>query len=379
MKNIDKILVTGGCGFIGSHLVDKLLEKDYYVRILDNLDAQVHGKDRKKPDYLNDRAELIIGDIRSPEDVKKAIQDIDIIFNLASAVGVGQSMYQIKHYIDVNTHGTSNLMDIIVNSENCVKKIIVASSMSIYGEGAYYCEKEDKIIFPRIRAIENLKKHEWELKCPNCGNTLRPIPTNEEKPLYSNSIYAQSKRHQEEITLLIGKTYNIPAVALRFFNVYGTRQALSNPYTGVCAIFSSRILNNNPPIIFEDGNQTRDFIFVDDIVQSLILAMQKSAANYNYYNVGTGNPISILEVAEILINLIKPNLKPIIKNQFRKGDIRHCYPDISKIKRDLNFNPKSNFQTGIGAIIPWIKSQTNVKDSLEQSLLELNKKGLTIE
>jgi len=379
MKNIDRILVIGGCGFIGSHLVDKLLEKGYYVRILDNLDAQVHGNDRKIPDYLNNNAELIIGDIRNSEDVKKAIQDIDIIYNLAAAVGVGQSMYQIEHYIDVNTHGTSNLMDIIINNENCVKKIIVASSMSIYGEGAYYCENEDKIFFPKIRSVEHLKKHEWELKCPSCSKILKPLPTNEEKPLYSNSIYAQSKRHQEEITLLIGKTYNIPAVALRFFNVYGTRQALSNPYTGVCAIFSSRILNNKPPIIFEDGNQTRDFIYIDDIVQSLILAMQKKVANYKYYNVGTGTPISILKIAEILIDLIKPGIKPIIKNQFRKGDVRHCYPDISKIKQELNFSPKFNFQEGIKRVIPWIRSQKNIKDLLNQSLSELNRRGLTIE
>ena len=377
MKNKGKILVTGGCGFIGSHLIDQLLEKEYDVRILDNLDPQVHGNSPKKPSYIDSRVEFIYGDIRDPNKVKESIKDIEVIYNLAAAVGVGQSMYQIKNYIDVNTHGTANLMDILINTENDVKKVIVASSMSIYGEGSYYCEKEDITIFPKLRNNNDLKKHKWELYCPNCHEMLKPIPTAEDKPLYSNSIYAQSKKHQEEITLLIGETYNLPTVALRFFNVYGSRQALSNPYTGVCAIFSGRLLNDKAPIIFEDGKQTRDFISVYDIVQALILSMEKSASNYKYYNVGTGNPISILKIAELLIEMTNPNVKLIIKNQFRKGDIRHCYSDISKIKRDLNFKPKYTFEKGLESLIPWIKSQTNVKDSLEVALSELDKKGLT--
>ncbi|MBD3229421.1 MAG: SDR family NAD(P)-dependent oxidoreductase [Candidatus Lokiarchaeota archaeon] len=379
MKNLEKILVTGGCGFIGSHLVDRLIEDEYFVRVLDNLNPQVHGKNQNKPEYINSKAEYIFGDIREPELVKTAIKDIDIVFNLAAAVGVGQSMYQIKKYIDVNTHGTSNLLDVIINNENSIKKIIVASSMSIYGEGSYYCENENKEVFPPLRLIEDLKKHQWEVRCPDCNQVLKPIPTPEDKPLYSNSIYAQTKRHQEEITLLIGETYGIPSVALRFFNVYGSRQALSNPYTGVCAIFSSRILNNNNPIIFEDGKQTRDFIHISDIVDALKLSMKKSNANYNYYNVGTGNPISILEIAKLLINKMHKDLKPRINNQFRKGDIRHCYADISKIKKGIDFQPKFQFENGVDTMIKWVKSQSGVKDTLDKALEELNKKGLTID
>jgi dTDP-L-rhamnose 4-epimerase len=379
MKNLEKILVTGGCGFIGSHLVDELIKEDYYIRVLDNLDPQVHGKSQNQPDYLNPKAEYIFGDIRDPEVVKNSIMDIDIVFNLAAAVGVAQSMYQIKRYIDVNSHGTSNLLDQIIHTENSVKKIILASSMTIYGEGAYYCENEDKKVYPKLRSIDNLKKHQWEIKCPDCKHSLRPISTPESKPLYSNSVYAQSKRHQEEITLLIGKTYGIPSVALRFFNVYGPRQALSNPYTGVCAIFSSRILNGNNPIIFEDGKQTRDFIHIFDVINALKLSMEKQKANYNYYNVGTGYPISILEIAKILIDRMNKNLKPEIKNQFRKGDTRHCYADISKIKKDMDFQPKFNFKEGISTLINWVSKQSRVEDALDESLNELNKKGLILE
>ena len=267
-KGIEKVLVTGGAGFIGSHTVDLLIEKGYDVTILDNLEYQVH--EGKIPEYLNKEAIFIKGDLKDKELIKKIVKDTDAIIHLASAVGVGQSMYQIEKYISYNTYGTALLLDILINEENNVKKIIVASSMSIYGEGKYYCEKCKENKYPEIRSIEQLEKKVWDPLCPKCKNPLKPLPTDEDKPLMPTSIYAMSKRHQEEICLLIGKTYGLPVVALRYFNVYGSRQALSNPYTGVCAIFSSRILNNKPPYIFEKMENKREILFMLKILQKQI-------------------------------------------------------------------------------------------------------------
>ncbi len=323
-----KILVTGGAGFIGSHIVDELIKLKHDVRIFDNLDPQVHSN---MPEYLNPNAEFIKGDVRNINDLKEALKDIEIIFHEASAVGVGQSMYRINYYVDSNTSGTANLLHLLVNSEHCVKKLIVASSMSIYGEGSYECEKCG-IVYPIERKESQLKERNWEMKCPDCNSTVKPYAVNESKPLNSTSIYAMTKRHQEEMCLLIGKTYSIPTVALRYFNVYGSRQSLSNPYTGVAAIFLSRIKNNNSPLIFEDGLQSRDFIHVSDIVNANILAMKNSNMNYNTFNVGTGKPTTVLDVVKILTKTLGSNIKPEIVNKYRKGDIRHCYADISKIK-----------------------------------------------
>ncbi|MCM8802240.1 MAG: SDR family NAD(P)-dependent oxidoreductase, partial [Candidatus Omnitrophica bacterium] len=278
---MEKVLVTGGCGFIGSHLVDKLIEKNYQVTVLDNLDKQVHPEGI--PEYINLNARYIFEDIRKKKELKKLIKEVDYIFHFAAKVGVGQSQYKIEEYIDVNIRGTANLLDLIVNTKNHVKKIIVASSMSIYGEGLYKCEKCGNVK-PEIRDFEDGNIYDWEPKCPFCKGEIKPTPTPETLNLKSNSIYAISKKEQEEISLLIGKTYKIPVVSLRFFNVYGPRQTLSNPYTGVCAIFLSRIKNNNPPVIFEDGLQTRDFIWVEDVVDACILSMEKDTANYEIFN-----------------------------------------------------------------------------------------------
>ncbi|MCM8811019.1 MAG: NAD-dependent epimerase/dehydratase family protein, partial [Candidatus Omnitrophica bacterium] len=322
---MEKVLVTGGCGFIGSHLVDKLLEKNYQVIVYDNLDKQVHPDGI--PEYINLNSRYIFEDIRKKKELKKLIKEVDYIFHFAAKVGVGQSQYQIEEYVDVNIRGTANLLDILVNTKNNVKKLIVASSMSIYGEGLYKCEKCGDVK-PELRDFKEEKIDNWEPKCPFCSGEIKPVPTPETLPLKSNSIYAISKKEQEEMALLIGKTYKIPVVSLRFFNVYGPRQSLSNPYTGVCAIFLSRIKNNNPPVIFEDGLQTRDFIWVEDVVNACILSMEKEAANYEIFNVGSGKPISILEIANLLIKLLGKDLKPDITFKFRKGDVRHCYADI---------------------------------------------------
>lgn len=362
-----KILVTGGAGFIGSHLVDRLVSEGHKVTVYDNFDEQVHCE--KKPSYLNPDAEYIIGDIRDRYGLKRAMKKIEVIFHEAAAVGVGQSMYQIEKYTDVNMRGTATLLDVLVNEPNSIKKLIVASSMSIYGEGGYFCKK-CKRIEPRLRPLQQLRKRRWEMNCPVCKTQVKPTPTNESKRLSPTSIYAMSKLHQEEFCLLIGRTYKIPAVALRYFNVYGPRQALSNPYTGVCAIFSSRIKAGKSPLVYEDGLQTRDFIHVKDIVEANLLVLKKEEADYKVFNVGTGKPTSILEIAHFLINLYGKSLKPKIVNIYRVGDIRHCYADISNIKK-LGFKPSVELSEGLKGLAVWAEKEEAVdRTSMADSKLD---------
>lgn len=367
------ILVTGGCGFIGSFLVDRLVGDGHSVRILDNLDPQIH-KNSSPPDYLNKEAEFIKGDIRDRKELKKALEGVEIVFHEASAVGIGQSMYEIEHYVDVNTRGTATLLDLIVNEENNIKKMMVAASMSSYGEGSYECEKCGKIE-PNLREEGQLEKRKWELICPECGSSLKPIPAPETKSQKTNSIYALTKKDQEEMFLQIGKAYGIPAVALRYFNVFGPRQSLSNPYTGVIAIFLSRVKNNKPPVIYEDGLQTRDFISVHDIVEANIKAMNSSNADYETFNVGSGKGLSIKEIASKIIELNGSNLSPEITNNFRKGDVRHCFADISRIRNKLEFEPKTSFEEGMKELIKW-SSSVKAEDRFEDAAKELKERGL---
>ena len=368
------ILVTGGAGFIGSFLVDQLIEEGHSVRILDNLDQQVHQG--KKPDYLNPKAEFMLGDVTKKDDFEKALQDQEAVFHLAAAVGVGQSMYQVSHYITSCAVGTANLMDLLVNKEHDVKKVVVAASMSSYGEGAYACEKCGiSPIYPDLRPEAQLAKGQWEHICPDCGGELKPIPTPETKHQECNSIYAIAKKIQEDVVLNIGKTYGIPSTALRFFNVFGPRQSLNNPYTGVVAIFTSRIKNMNSPTIYEDGLQTRDFISVHDIARANILSMEKSSANYERFNVGTGNPISIKGIAENIAESLGLDVKPEVTGKFRKGDIRHCYADISKIKSKLDFTLEVSFEKQMAELVEWGK-KVEAEDKFEQARKELEEKGL---
>jgi len=378
VKSLEKVLVTGGAGFIGSHTTDLLIEFGYNVTIFDNLEPQVHGMKRKLPEYINKNAVLIHGDVLDRELLKKTIPEVDAIIHLAAMVGVGQSMYQIERYVDVNTKGTANLLDILINTENNVKKLVVASSMSIYGEGKYYCEKCSSDVYPILRSEDQLEKKQWDHFCPSCGHPLTPLPTDEEKPLLSTSIYAMTKRHQEEMCLLIGKTYGIPTIALRYFNVYGSRQALSNPYTGCAAIFTSRILNNKPPYIFEDGNQTRDFIHVKDIAKANLNALEHNNANYQAINIGTGTPLSIKALAETLTKLYdKPNLQPYIFKEYRKGDIRHCYADTTKAQKLLNFQPTISLEDGLAELAEWAKTHNwRDIDLFEKALKELKERHL---
>ncbi len=371
-----KVLVTGGAGFIGSHLVDKLIELGHEVVVFDNLEPQVHGDGQKIPEYLNKECEFIKGDILNRDELRKALKDKEIIFHQAAVVGIGQSMYEIKRYSEVNMLGTANLLDVLANEDHRVEKLIVASSMSVYGEGKYSCAGCG-VVYPKLRSLSQLKRGEWEMKCPACSQEVQSLPVDEEKPLYPTSVYSVSKRDQEEMCLVIGRAYRIPTVALRYFNVYGPRQALSNPYTGVAAIFSSRILNNHTPHIFEDGRQSRDFIHVSDIVRAIVLAMEKDEANYQVFNVGTGRPTTVLEIAEMLMKKLGTSINPKVVYKYRHGDIRHCYADISQIQNRLGFQPEVKFEEGISDLVEWVRGE-KARDQFEKSSRALEEKGLTL-
>jgi len=368
-----KILVTGGAGFIGSHLVDALVDRGHEVTIYDNLDPQVHPGSRP-PLHLNRRAEFIQGDVRDRAALQAAVGKAEIIFHKASAVGVGQSQYQIAQYVTANTGGTATLLDILVNTERPVRKLIVAASMSSYGEGLYACASCGPCR-PPLRSEKQMAARDWEPRCPSCRIPVSPIPTPEEAALHCNSIYAITKKDQEEMCLLIGRTYGIPVVSLRYFNVYGPRQSLSNPYTGVAAIFMSRIKNGRPPVIYEDGLQTRDFVSVEDVVEANLRCIERSEADGHALNVGTGRPLTIRGVAEILARAYGKPIRPDITEKFRKGDVRHCYADNSKLRSLLGFSPKIAFEQGIEALIAW--SQTvDAVDHFEEAKAELEAKGL---
>lgn len=367
-----RILVTGGAGFIGSHLVDALAAAGHMVRVLDNYDPQVHGG--KRPDYLNPRAEYLEGDVRDRAALRQALRGVEVIFHEAATVGVGQSMYEIEKYVAANTLGTGILLDVLVNDRVALKKLIVASSMSIYGEGQYRCPRCGPVA-PPPRPTEQLRTHEWEMRCPTCQQTATPQPTAEEKPLIPTSVYAVSKRDQEELCLCVGRSYRIPTVALRYFNVYGPRQALSNPYTGVCAIFSARIKNRHRPIVFEDGQQTRDLIDVRDIVRANLLVMNEPRADYEVFNVGTGRAVSIEAIARLLAQLYEVPVEPELTLKYRSGDIRHCVADIAKLRR-LGFAPSVKLEDGLRDLVAWGR-QTEADDRVEAAAKELESRGLT--
>ncbi|MFH0956729.1 MAG: NAD-dependent epimerase/dehydratase family protein [Candidatus Aenigmatarchaeota archaeon] len=366
-----KVLVTGGAGFIGSHLVDELVKKGHSVAVLDSLDTQVHHGE--KPAYLNPKARYTFGDIGDAKLLGSLLKDTEALFHLAASVGVGQSMYEIEKYVSNNTLKTARLLEMLTKKEYPLKKLIVASSMSIYGEGSYRCD-DCGMVYPALREASQMKAGDWEVRCPSCGKHARPVPTSEEKPLQPTSIYAITKRDQEEMCLATGRAYGLPVVALRYFNVYGPRQSLSNPYTGVCAIFSSMIKNNNPPLIFEDGNQTRDLISVHDIVQASVIALENKKADYGSFNVGTGRPTSIAEVAGTLIKLYGKKLSPKIAGKYRQGDIRHAYADITRMRK-LGYSPKVGLEGGLLELVGW-GQKTEAVDRTGVAEKELAEKGL---
>jgi dTDP-L-rhamnose 4-epimerase len=368
-----RVLVTGGAGFVGSHLVDALLRDGYAVRVVDALVAQVHGTARK-PKYLSKDAEFIRADVRRPETWRRALKGIRVVFHQAAEVGVGQSMYEIVKYMDANTLGTSVMWQELITGAYPVQKVITASSMSIYGEGQYRCRTHGAV-FPALREESQLKRRDWEMRCPSCTRPVDAEPTPEDKPLAPTSVYAISKRDQEELSLSIGRAYNIPSVALRYFNIYGTRQSLSNPYTGVAAIFSSRLRNGKSPIVYEDGGQSRDFIHVSDIVRANLLAMKRREADYEAFNVGTGVATSILGVAKLLGRALKAPIAPTVTGKFRAGDIRHCVADAGKIRRRLGFTPRVAFQDGLRDLVRWVQEEAAV-DRVDRAAKELATHGL---
>jgi len=369
-----RVLVTGGAGFIGSHLVDALISRGHQVRILDALIPQVHGANASWPAWVPTEVEGLRGDVRDRAMWVTALKDCEVVYHLAAEVGVGQSMYEITRYMDANTMGTAHLLEVLAHGHFRPRKLIVASSMSIYGEGAYRTSG-GQVVYPALRAEPALLRREWDMFAPH-ADALTPLPTDEDKPLRPTSIYAVSKRDQEEMCLSVGRAYGIPTVAFRFFNVYGPRQALSNPYTGVAAIFASRILNGKAPVLFEDGRQGRDFINVQDIVQGLLLPLATDAADYEAVNLGTGRCTAVLEVAETLIQQLGVDVVPLVNNQYRAGDIRYCFADIGKAERLLGFRPTVTFESGMKELIGWLREQTAV-DRVDAATAELAARGLT--
>jgi dTDP-L-rhamnose 4-epimerase len=369
--NAKRILITGGAGFVGSHTADALIEAGHEVCIYDNLTSQVHAGGESS---LPKGARFVLGDVRDLEKLATVVRDAEVIFHLAAAVGVGQSMYRISDYTSTNNLGTANLLQAVIDTRSAPEKIVVASSMSIYGEGKYRCSKCGEMA-PSSRGQDQLQEKLWEVVCPVCHETLTPVPTGENKPLQCTSIYALSKKDQEEMTLLFGRTYRIPAVALRYFNIYGTRQSLSNPYTGVAAIFASRLMNGKAPVIFEDGLQMRDFLSVHDVVNANLLAMEESRADGKAVNIGSGSPVTIAEVAEELQHALHTRVPVEVSGKYRAGDVRHCFADISAAAELLGYRPKCTMAAGIGELAEWLQSQ-QANDFVDEAMNRLTVHGL---
>jgi dTDP-L-rhamnose 4-epimerase len=367
-----RVLVTGGAGFIGSHFIDRLLAAGHDVRVLDSLDPQVH---HGWPDYLATDIERIEGDVRDRDAVKKALEGVDRLVHLAAAVGVGQSMYEIERYTSVNAMGAAVVLEAAMDVRTQLEKVVVASSMSIYGEGLYRCPAEDVLHTPEPRPDEQLARREWELFCPSCGTPLEPTGTPESKPLQPLSIYAVGKRDHEEMFLAWGRAYKVPTTALRFFNVYGPRQALSNPYTGVAAIFASRLLNGRPPVVFEDGQQSRDFVHVSDIAAGVEAALEPGRGDFRAINLGTGVSTSVLRVAEVLARELGVDVGPELRQEYRAGDIRHCFGDISIARQELGYEPRVAFDDGMSELAEWLADQ-EAEDRVEEATAALVERGL---
>lgn len=368
-----RILITGGAGFVGSHLADELLAHGYAVRVLDNLTPQVHGAGGK-PGYMSPDIEWVVGDVREASAVAAAMEGIEAVFHLAAAVGVGQSMYQIAHYTSVNCEGTAVLLEAAAKAK--LERFIVASSMSIYGEGVYRAA-DGTHVNGRERSLEQLAARDWEVRDAQ-GRPLEPVPTHEQKPPALPSVYAITKHQQEQLSLTTGRAYGIPTVALRFFNIYGTRQALSNPYTGVLANFASRLMNGKPPLVMEDGGQRRDFVHVRDVTHACRLALETPEAAGRAFNIGSGTSRSVLEIARAVASALgREELQPELSGDYRKGDIRNCFADISLARTVLGYKPQVRFEEGLREWAEWLRGQSAV-DAVGEARQELVSRGLTI-
>ncbi len=380
MNNIKykNVLITGGAGFIGSNLALKLIQSGIKVTVLDNFSKQIHGEDYQKSELflkIKDKVEIIRGSVENKADLRIAIENQDAIIHLAAETGTGQSMYEINRYSDVNIQGTARIFDILANEKHNIKKIVVASSRAIYGEGKYLCQ-EHGVVYPLSRCDEDMKKGDFSVKCPICGKTVAEVATTEDSAIHPTSFYGLTKQVQEQMVMLMGKSIGIPSVALRYQNVYGTGQSLSNPYTGILSIFSTRIKNGNDIQIFEDGMESRDFVYIDDVVDATVSALFNEKANNEIFNVGTGKGTDVYTVAKILNEKYKSNVNISITGNYRLGDIRTNFADTSKIKKLLNFEPKIDFETGISFFADWVNSQDVKEDTYEKSISEMKNKGL---
>ncbi len=369
-----KILITGGAGFIGSNLAIKLAQRGYQIIILDNLSPQIHGEGAEFPLALHEVAECILGDVSSPESYHKLPQDIDAVFHLAAETGTGQSMYAISKYSQVNVMGTAYLMEYLAKNTS-VSKIILSSTRAVYGEGSYRCT-EHGIVNPGERFEQDLLAGLFEPRCPICKSALHLLPTSEDSALKPLSVYGISKLAQELLLLNTAKSLNIPTVALRFQNVYGPGQSLSNPYTGILSIFSTRIRHGQDIFIFEDGNESRDFVYIDDVINSLILSLENDNANNHVFNIGSGIGTSVQDVSNKLVEKLSASVKLHITGKFRVGDIRHNVADISKATNILNYSPRVHLDEGLTQFVEWVKRQPLPTDKSDSALVELKERGL---
>lgn len=373
------IQVIGGAGFIGGHLVDALIQQGEKVQVIDNLDPLVHPAGAP-PSHLPPQVEFHRLDVRDRAALLGALEGVESVFYLGGAVGVADSMYRISHYVGVNSLGAANFLDILANEKHTVRRVILASSVTVYGEGKYACPVHGPV-HPGLRPVEQTSRHDWEAHCsiPSqgrpCGAILRPLPTSEEASPAPESIYAMTKRNQEEMFLAVGRAYGIPVVVLRYFNVYGPRQALSNPYTGVAKIFAAKLARGEAPTLYEDGLQSRDFVHVDDIVQACLLALRREAAWGEIFNVGTGRQTTILELANVLGQLFgyQGEIKPA--GLYRVGDVRHCFADITKIRAQLGFAPRKVFPAGLEDLLQG-QILGSASEADHRSAVELGERGL---
>lgn len=375
-----KILITGGAGFIGSNLALSLLKENHEITILDNLSPQIHGEDpdNTSPLYnsIKNEVNFFKGTVTSKTDWEKAINDNEVVVHFAAETGTGQSMYEIARYTEVNIQGTALMLDILANSAHHVKKVVIASSRSIYGEGKYYAEDLDEYVYPEHRTSGFMDKGNFEVKYPGCEKALKLVATDENSKIHPSSVYGITKQNQEQMIMTVCPTIGIAPVAFRYQNVYGPGQSLTNPYTGILSIFSTLIKNGKPINIFEDGLESRDFVFIDDVVNATYLGITKEAANNGIFNVGTGIAIDVLTVAKTLVEKYNIDVPLTITGNYRLGDIRHNYADIEKIVKTLGFTPSVTFNTGIGAFTDWVNKQEIGLGKYEQSLAEMKQKGL---
>lgn len=368
-------MITGGAGFIGSNLSLQLIQKGYRVTVLDNLSEQIHGADSELLKSIVDKVHFIKGDVRVKEDWVYALRGQDVVVHLAAETGTGQSMYEVYKYVDVNTNGTALFLNNLVNAGHSIKKVIVASSRAVYGEGKYDCP-EHGFVYPAERKEKDLQKGDFSVKCPICNASVNVVATDEASKIHPSSVYGITKQNQEQLVLNVCKSLNIPAIAFRYQNVYGPGQSLKNPYTGILSIFSTQIRNGNNLNIFEDGLESRDFVYIDDVVDATIKGIESESVACDVFNVGCGKKTSVLEVAETLKRLYKSNIEINVSGNFRLGDIRHNFADLKKVESQLCFTPKVSFEEGVARFVDWAKNQIVSSDHYNRSIEELRAKGM---